>query len=374
MIQVQIVTRHGARSPYQLFPDEWDTEWNCTVHPAGTLGGPGYSLSPTSRLYSRSYIPGLQVLRGNCAQGELTEQGSQMHVALGQQIRQQYASFLPGNFSDKFFFVRSTDVPRTIESAGSFLSGMYPSSTPLINIWLIEAQNDNMQLPSHCGLINQLCNAVQSTPEWVSRLLAMQPLQQKLIKQWGIPASEFPVWTNIQSTLQCRNAAGVPNPSYLSTAEYNSIMDLANWQMAALWNSTRQAQLITGLFLNQLLGNINAAISNAPGPSFFLFSGHDTTIGPLLAALEAFPTDWPPFAARVQLELYQNASSSFFVRGLYNGQVIYFGNQNPCDEYCPFSQFKSIIAKYLTDAKSQNDLCSSVPYAAGLNDYTTFLC
>ena len=376
--QVQVITRHGARAPYQLFPDEWDTEWNCTVHPAGTLGGSNYRLDPYNRLYARAYIPDKQVLRGNCAQGELTEQGSQMHVSLGQTLRSQYASFLPQNFSSSFFYVRSTDVPRTVESAASFLSGMYPENTPLINIWLIEAAKDNMQLPNHCGLINQLCNAVQSTSEWIERLQAMMPLQQKLIKAWNIPASEFPVWTNIQSTLQCRTAAGVPNPSYLTDDEYNSIINLTNWQMAALWNNTRQAQLITGNFLNELLGNIEASIYRKSTFPFFLYSGHDTTVGPLLSGLEAFPSDWPPFAAHVQLELWSDPDSNqplpFYIRGLYNGKVINFGYQDPCPEYCPYSQFHQIISKYLLDNQLESSLCNSVAYVSPLNDYTGFLC
>lgn len=302
-----------------------------------------------------------------------------MHISLGQTNAQRYQGFLSPFLNASQIYVRSTAVPRTVESAASFLSGLYPESTVGSNIdvqtiWMIEEPNDNMQLPSNCGLINQICNAVQSSEEWIARLTAMKPLQNKLATEWGIPISEFPVWTNIQSTLQCRTAAGVANPSYMTQADYDSIMDLANWMMAQLWNSTRQALLINGPLLNELSNNMKQAMVDTGIPIFRLYSAHDTTVGPLLAGLGAFPKDWPPFAANVNLELYRSttAADAWYVRGLYLGEVISFGGR--CAEYCPFSEFLSIIRPVTIDYPGRNSLCNSVGYAAPLNDYTSFLC
>lgn len=298
-----------------------------------------------------------------------------MHVALGQQLRQIYQGFLPGNFSGSQIWVRSTDVPRTVESAASFISGLYPNNAinpTLVDIWLNEQSVDSMALPSNCPLAVQLCNSAQITQEWVDHVQAMKPLQEQLMTQWGIPASQFPVWIAIQGTLQCRQAAGVKNPSYLSDSQADSIIDLANWMMGPLWNNTRAAQAISGPFMQELRDNIvNAVNGVANQPIFRLYSGHDTTVGPLLAALQAFPSQWPPFAANVRLELYQS-DQGWAVRGLYNGDVIRFGNQVPCDEYCPLDQFLSIVNQAIPVDYSA--LCNSVPPAKALNQYTSFLC
>ena len=42
-----------------------------------------------------------------------------------------------------------------------------------------------------------------------------------------------------------------------------------------------------------------------PSPSLFLYSGHDSSLMPLLAALGHQVSDWPPYLSSVVLELWQ---------------------------------------------------------------------
>jgi hypothetical protein len=66
-----------------------------------------------------------------------------------------------------------------------------------------------------------------------------------------------------------------------------------------------------------------------------IFSGHDTVIAPVLAALGVYTNElcvWPPYASSINFELWQNTKSpktselsykSFsFIRVLYNGKDI----------------------------------------------------
>ena len=39
-----------------------------------------------------------------------------------------------------------------------------------------------------------------------------------------------------------------------------------------------------------------------------IYSGHDTTIAPLLAAYGLLDEDWPPFASNIVIELLERAS------------------------------------------------------------------
>ncbi|CAN0385483.1 unnamed protein product, partial [Hapterophycus canaliculatus] len=43
---------------------------------------------------------------------------------------------------------------------------------------------------------------------------------------------------------------------------------------------------------------------------FVLFSGHDTVVAPLLAALGAYDCRWPPYASHVAFELWSKPSPS----------------------------------------------------------------
>lgn len=98
----------------------------------------------------------------------------------------------------------------------------------------------------------------------------------------------------------------------------------------------------------------------ADEPRFLFFSAHDTTVGPLLRALDVYDGVWPPFASYVFLELLEKqppasaAASPFarlrggaapagaagtpeyFVRMVYNGRVLKIA---PCNgrEVCPAS-------------------------------------
>ncbi|CAM9557922.1 unnamed protein product [Phaeothamnion confervicola] len=63
------------------------------------------------------------------------------------------------------------------------------------------------------------------------------------------------------------------------------------------------------------------------GKRFALFSGHDTTVGPLLAALA--PTDFvasggglPPYASLLVIEVYTVANRRAYFRAVYNGRVL----------------------------------------------------
>jgi hypothetical protein len=75
-----------------------------------------------------------------------------MHFQLGQKFRETYVNtlkFLPSSYpNSSTIYVRSTDVPRTVASAGSQLLGFFPAtSSPLteaININVVEAAMEDM--------------------------------------------------------------------------------------------------------------------------------------------------------------------------------------------------------------------------------------
>ena len=52
-----------------------------------------------------------------------------------------------------------------------------------------------------------------------------------------------------------------------------------------------------------------------------LYSGHDTTVTPLLIALDIFDNKWPQYAADLRFELYDNTKGEHYVKILYCGKV-----------------------------------------------------
>ncbi|EYB83799.1 hypothetical protein Y032_0329g2674 [Ancylostoma ceylanicum] len=95
LLLVQVIWRHGDRSPTYTFRSDPFQERNWT------FGGGGY--------------------------GQLSPIGMKQHFNLGKLIRNMYVDtgFLGGRYSSKEIYVRSSDLNRTIISAMSNMMGMY---------------------------------------------------------------------------------------------------------------------------------------------------------------------------------------------------------------------------------------------------------
>lgn len=139
--------RHGHRVPIHTLPGTGqEVDWNCTLryeeHPNTN---PAAATTPLGRIYrkvrsprerargrrraphparpasaAQEYMWGRNILRGNCMNGQLTQRGLDMHNALGQALRSrlvQDLNFLPAALDASQVWVRSTDVPRTVQSA-----------------------------------------------------------------------------------------------------------------------------------------------------------------------------------------------------------------------------------------------------------------
>lgn len=68
-----------------------------------------------------------------------------------------------------------------------------------------------------------------------------------------------------------------------------------------------------GPFYQDLLDLLDDAASGETTLKFALFSGHDTTVGPLLAALRADDSVWPHYASNVAFELWTDSSFVAFL-------------------------------------------------------------
>lgn len=178
----------------------------------------------TPRLYRKTYIENRESLPGNCSTGvhtftqssthhtslnctgQLTYAGYQMHYDLGKRFRSHYVDklgFLPSKYDPNVFYVRTTDSPRTIQSAEvcklfiskmlsvfccccfqAQLLGFYPptssSPTQYIDIETIDVSKDDLYVlillaaclssirapNNRCPTMVNICNSLQNSSEW----------------------------------------------------------------------------------------------------------------------------------------------------------------------------------------------------------------
>ena len=88
----------------------------------------------------------------------------------------------------------------------------------------------------------------------------------------------------------------------------------------------------------------------------YLYSGHDTTLLPLLHVLDVFDGKWPPFAANITLELYENEKKEAFVQTLYEGEPQLVPGCS--DTMCPMNEFKTAIGKFVMTEGDYQSQCS----------------
>ena len=89
-------------------------------------------------------------------------------------------------------------------------------------------------------------------------------------------------------------------------------VDIQSYNLMMKYNNSEYAKLAMGPLWAEIWENIDPWLNqfdspeSTPGPKLALYSGHDTTIMPLLASLGANlwnDTDWPPYASMVLIEV-----------------------------------------------------------------------
>jgi hypothetical protein len=109
-------------------------------------------------------------------------------------------------------------------------------------------------------------------------------------------------------------------------------------------NRQTNAQAGIGYLLQEIVEDFILPVTTGTSPyKLLLFSGHDTTLLPILAAFDLWDgVVWAHYASQMQLEIYEK-NSSFYLRFIYNG--IAFTIPGCPDELCDWDIFYSIVTR-----------------------------
>ncbi|KAJ3592363.1 hypothetical protein NHX12_007490 [Muraenolepis orangiensis] len=350
---VQVLFRHGARTPLKSIPDILEAQWVPSLldPPAHTRidyvvtdlqGGPQPPM-PVEDGYRKN------TLTGGTFPGQLTTVGMQQLYELGERLRKRYVeevSFLSPVFSTTEVYVRSTNIVRTIESAKCLVAGLFKQQqNGTVPILTTSAVSENLY-PNYigCKLLKVMAGHRWAESATVPDIVAdLQRVQSSL----GISANQRVDFILIRDDLVAREAHGLPYPPVLDTWR-STVEQRAVDMMCHIFQPSKREnlQLCVGPLLHMLMGNMEEKLQGTaaePDRKLFLYSAHDTTLIPCLMALGLFDMRWPPYGADITLELHQHKQTKeAFVKVSYIGkdQLV----PGCSGVYCPVQEFKQALS------------------------------
>ena len=339
LVRVQILFRHGDRTPITgLCPRHEDVEaWKKLL------------LAPRERdaLRARARVPaewearGLYD-RGESWEGELTRRGSTQMRALGREIIADWLvgelKFLSSNFEEARargeVKVRSTAVARCVASAQSVLAGGWPASSEEREIGNdgalvveVRAKERETMFPkpgSTCARLNEVFarswapDAREDAEAFRNENLAA--LRDGIAEARGKAVGLVMVW----DPLQCRVnhlSEGMTLPLGVTVEEVARLLTLMERRHFATFASPEASPLIGSQLLREICEEMVA-----PGDvKLSLYSGHDSTLMSIFAALGALGTlvvEWPRTASSLIFETWRMTDGTLGVRAVYNGEPL----------------------------------------------------
>lgn len=368
LLTILLFIRHGMRSPEQLWhlPGN-EGHWNCngikniTKFQNVTINSQPYDYYFFNESKNYTFPP-------SCDKGSLVNEGVKQIFDLGGLYYNYSLSthlISPIDFSNglSIFSVRSSFVPRCIETALSFLNGFYQSYDGIINQTL-EIETGKMYeeplapFPGGSKLMYQDAVKFIELEEYKNRINRSEEIiknfKEYLNVTYPIHQIESLTFGDYINTLRCAEQEDemirsfnheVPSEENLITPElHKEIMNNMHFMEAGFYNFSR-APSIAPIY-KLILPKLKKITSKKPSHVFNFFSGHDGTLSALLTAFGMESEFPPPFASHFLIEVWKHENSNHVLRISFNGEVI---------KTIPLKEFKKAAKKLIKEYEKMNE-------------------
>ncbi|XP_041118895.1 2-phosphoxylose phosphatase 1-like isoform X1 [Polyodon spathula] len=371
LLSVQVMIRHGDRYPLYAIPKTKRPAIDCTLVPSRKPSHPRLAgflshMSKGSKGRLDSVLRGLPRFPSHpvCEMGELTQTGVVQHLHNGQLLRDTYIKkhkLLPDSWTSKHLYVESTGKSRTLQSGLAMLYSLLPEFD-----WqkiYIRHQWSSIFCSSSCDCPMRNHYLEEEQRRQYSLRVKNSLLERTYVdmaKIVGVPTRQLRASNPIDSLLChfCHNISfpctqnGCISLEHFNVIKSHQLGDEKERHETKVYY--RYSLLASHPILNQTVTRMQRIVEGRSEEVFALFSAHDVTVAPLLAALGLFEARFPRFAARIVFELWQapKDKKSLFVRVLYNGEDVTFQtsfcqkhSRHSSQPLCPFQNFMNFVKK-----------------------------
>lgn len=280
---------------------------------------------------------------------QLTSKGHEQKKALGRFLRKRYINeyqLLPKLFDPTTIYVQSSDTERTIDSANSFLLGLYPlkmraSESKNIPINTVPKDKDSLLIVKPSRTLFSLIKVYLAKQRYKDSLIK---LHEKEIRRWshvsGMNRSTFTDFNDLADNIRVRMENGLRLPNGLTKADADKIITLHNEAILHHYSMDEISRPTGSNFLNAVLNYLHRAINREKTHKYILFLGHDSSIMSVMTTLGVPLKQVTPYAARLNFTLFKNGEKHY-IRTYYNDKLLALP---ACDSTkCSLSQMKSIL-------------------------------
>lgn len=331
---VQVVFRHGARTPlskkyWPKLVDSWDVCGESYSPVPVVVMAENGDPRPINRHNEQQIATKFD---GGCHKGELTRLGQIQARELGDWLRRRYISrlrFMPTEYDPRILYCRTTNYSRTISTLQGVLTGLYPELKEPVPVLTTEEMDEILFGNAEaCERLTALIKemAIKAKTDPVTRDLEI--LQNQIRDALDLGPTDRIDFLDLHDAVTTMLTHNKPlpermrNPGILKKIEEHAAK---RFSMFVVGLNPRDDQQVLRLGMGRLLYLMllrmrEAGSKSSNEPRMFLYSGHDSTIMPLLGALGVQTDDhWPSYASNLVFELWERAKDGeHYVKVLYN--------------------------------------------------------
>uniref|UniRef100_A0A1I7S4J5 Histidine acid phosphatase n=1 Tax=Bursaphelenchus xylophilus TaxID=6326 RepID=A0A1I7S4J5_BURXY len=329
LIYVQVVFRHGDRTPQKLSVDV----------PSGV-----------PREWSR------------LGPDQLTSLGLSQGYYLGEVIKKRYAGFISPTFKEGQVSVRSSDFGRTISTAQGVLGGMFGATFNASGfieqgIRMKSKYNDKeMYYHTPCSNAEKERDRVLQEEEDFTKLRDEYSNLLTIMAKHSNSSKEILGLEDVFAVADSINVLKLHNltvPSWVTPTVWDGILKIHERVGYGLFENDFLKRLRAGPLVNNVLRRMHNYIVGIVDhrQKIRLLSGHDTTLTALLSTWQIPFEEAPELCSALAIELHYHRNFGYFVKFFHrnetNGHVFYEVKSNLCGETCMLKRLVNVSEKYI---------------------------